>query len=208
MDAEQIARHFTRRDGSYAFARWGRPLAPVVFGVEPRTLGVVKGAIAAVADLAGREVVETDPELGANLMVFFFRDWAELPAVPNLDKMVEGLGPLCARLGREGAARYRMFRFDEAGAVRAAFVFVRMDAASQAMPADVLALGEAVQAILPWSDAAFAEASPLGRVPGGRVVLKPQVADLIRAAYDPVMPDAADDPAHALRLAARMGAGR
>ena len=31
------------------------------------------------------------------------------------------------------------------------------------------------------------------------------LARLIRAAYDPVMPNAATDPSHAIRLAARMG---
>jgi hypothetical protein len=39
---------------------------------------------------------------------------------------------------------------------------------------------------------------------GGPALLKPQIADLIRVAYDPVLPAAATDPAHALRLAARM----
>ena len=32
----------------------------------------------------------------------------------------------------------------------------------------------------------------------------PQLAKLIRAAYDPVMPSIARDPSHALRLAARL----
>ena len=40
---------FTRSDGSYLFARWGRPLAPVVFGVEPESLPVLKGAFEAMA---------------------------------------------------------------------------------------------------------------------------------------------------------------
>ena len=44
---------FTRKDGSYLFARWGRPIVPVVFGVEDATLSVVKGAIEAVVVLAG-----------------------------------------------------------------------------------------------------------------------------------------------------------
>ena len=37
-------------------------------------------------------------------------------------------------------------------------------------------------------------------------VLRPEVATLIRAAYDPVLPHAAQDTSHALRLAARMEA--
>ena len=48
-----------------------------------------------------------------------------------------------------------------------------------------------------------AERSPLA-VAGGRTVLRPEIGDLIRAAYDPVMPVAANDASHALRLAARL----
>ena len=36
MTPEDVATHFTRTDGTYLFARWGRPVAPVVFGVEDR----------------------------------------------------------------------------------------------------------------------------------------------------------------------------
>ena len=68
---EEIEALFTRNDGSYGFARWGRPIAPIVFGVQDETLGIVKGAIEAVVTLAGHQMAETDPELGANLMVFF-----------------------------------------------------------------------------------------------------------------------------------------
>jgi hypothetical protein len=59
--------------------------------------------------------------------------------------------------------------------------------------------------ILLWSDRAFAERSPLARTPDGVTVLRPGIAAVIRAAYDPVMPAAASDPSHALRLAARTG---
>ena len=31
---EDIAALFTRSDGSFFCARWGRPIAPIVFGVE------------------------------------------------------------------------------------------------------------------------------------------------------------------------------
>jgi hypothetical protein len=37
------------------------------------------------------------------------------------------------------------------------------------------------------------------------VVLRPEVAGLIRAAYDPVLPASAREASHALRLAARVG---
>lgn len=203
MTPEAVQALFTRKDGTYLFARWGRPIVPVVFGVEEATLSVVKGAIEAVVTLAGHKMAETDPELGANLMVFFFRDWAELPQVPNLDRLLPDLGPLCDRLAAAGANQYRAFRFDADGAIKAAFVFVRMDAALEALPAEVLALNEAAQVIVLWGEAAFAEASPLAQV-GGGVILRPDIAGVIRAGYDRVMPAVARDPAHALRLAARL----
>ena len=68
MNAEEVEAYFTRSEGAYKFARWARPLAPIVFGVDDETLPVVKGAVQAVAALAGIEVSETDPELGSNLM--------------------------------------------------------------------------------------------------------------------------------------------
>lgn len=204
MDAEAIASLFTRSDGSFLCARWGRPIVPVVFGCDDATLPAVKGAIEAVVTLARHRMADTDPELGANLMIFFFRDWEELPQVPDLDRLVPGLAPLCERLSREGANQYRAFRFDAAGAIRAAFVFLRMDAALSEVPAATLALVQAVQVILLWSDTAFRNQPPLVRDQGG-VTLRPGLAAVVRAAYDPVLPAVARDASHAVRLAARIG---
>ena len=204
MTPEQIEALFTRTGGDYVFARWGRAIAPVVFGVDEATLVVVKGACEAMVTLAGHEMGEMDAELGSNLMIFFFKDWDELPEVPGLDKLVPDLTPQVARLKAAGANQYRFFRFDNSGAIQAAFVFLRMDEALSKMSAEDLALGQMAQVILLWSDKAFAERSPLA-IAGGRTVLRPEIGDLIRAAYDPVMPVAANDASHALRLAARLG---
>lgn len=210
MTPEDIASLFTRADGQYLCARWGRPIVPVVFGVEDATLATVKGAIEAVVALAGHKMAETDPELGANLMIFFFRDWAELVEVPNLDRLIPDLGALVARLEAQGATQYRAFRFDAEGAIRAAFVFLRMDGALSALPAQELALAQAAQVILLWSEQAFASRSPLARAgegAGATVILRPEIAGLIRAAYDSAMPTVARDASHALRLAARLATG-
>jgi len=204
---EEIEALFTREDGSYAFARWGRPIAPIVFGVTDETLATVKGAVEAVATLAGHQMAETDPELGANLMFFFFRDWKELLEVPDLDRMIPGLGPLVNRLSGEGASQYRAFRFDDAGGIQAAFVFVRMSGAMAEIPAEALALTQAVQVMLLWGDHAFAEISPLAVLPdNGNTILRPEIAGVIAAAYDRMMPVAAQDASHALRLYARLQA--
>lgn len=203
MTADEIEALFTRADGSYLCARWGRPIAPVVFGIEDTSLPVVKGAIEAMVAVAGHRMTDLDPELGANLMIFFTRDWADLRLVPNLGRLVQDLAPLCDRLLAAGANQYRIFRFDPQGGIRAAFVFLRMDAHLSAVPAETLALSQAVQTILLWSDRAFAERSPLAMESGG-VTLCTGIARLIRAAYDPVLPPASRDPSHALRLAARI----
>lgn len=203
MTPESIAALFTRSDGSYFFSRWGRPIVPVVFGGDDKTLSVFKGAIEAIVTLAGHKMAETDVELGANLMVFLFRDWDELLAVRGLGAIVPELDRLCPRLQAQGANQYRLFRFDPQGAVRAAFVFLRMDEALSDMPAEDLALAQAAQVICLWSDQAFRSHSPLAKV-GHTVILRPEIAGLIRAGYDPVMPDHAADPSHALRLFARL----
>ncbi len=202
--ADAIAALFTGSDGQYRFARWGRPIVPIVFGTDDASLATIKGAVEAVVTLAGHRMAETDPELGANLMLFFLRDWDELTEVPDLERLVPGLGPLVDRLKAEGAHQYRTFRFDGDGAIKAAFGFVRLGPELAEMPAADLALWQAVQMILLWSDSAFAGRSPLARAQGV-VVLRPDLAGVIRAAYDPVMPVAATDPSHALRIAARAG---
>lgn len=204
MTPDAVAGLFTRSDGAYLFARWGRPIVPVVFGVDDATLGVVKAAVQAVVALAGHQMEEVDAELGANLMIFFCRDWDELRGVPNLERLVPGLDALCDRLVAADANQYRIFRFDPVGAIKAAFVFLRMDAHLSAVAAGTLALAQAVQTIVLWSDLAFLDASPLVMV-GGVAVLRPGIAAVIRAGYDPVLPGVAVDASHALRLAARAG---
>lgn len=205
QDMVDITRLFTRSDGSYVFARWARPIAPVVFGVEDATLTVVKDALSAVATLARHPIVDTDPELGANMMWFFLRDWNELTATPHLDRLIPELATLVGRLQAADANQYRIFRFDPQGGIRACFVFLRMDDALGEVPADTLALGQAVQSILLWSDEAFLGSSPLAIVSsGGPAVLRPEIADVVRAAYDPALPPAATDPSHALRVQARL----
>lgn len=205
MNSEQIEQCFQTVDGDYAFARWNRPIAPVVFGVMKEALPVLKGAVEAVAQLSGVDVVETDPELGSNLMMFFVKEWSELEDTPDLDRLVPDLADLLPRLKEVDAAHYRFFRFDEEGGIKAAFIFLRMTGEMAKLPAETIALTNAVQIILTWGPKAFDGVSPLGIHPERElVVLKPDVANLIRAAYDPTMPVAARDASHALRLAARV----
>lgn len=198
-----VTPYFTRADGKYVFARWGVPIVPVVFGVDDQTLSVFKGAIEAVVALANHKMSDFDPNLGTNLMVFFCREWDELSDVPHLEQMIPEIGPLVGRLKAADANQYRIFRFDKAGAICGCFIFLRMDDHLAEAPADTLALSQAVQAILLWSDAAFRDVPPLALI-NGNAVIRPEVAAVIAASYDPVMPVVAQDASHALRLGARI----
>lgn len=192
MTPERITEIFTRRDGTYLCARWGRPVAPVIFGLADESLDIFRGAIRAGFAHAGHPVTETDPEMGSNLMLFFLRDWAELEEVPDLDRLT-GQPGLPARLRTDDADQYRLFRFDADGGIRACMSFLRMSGAlADAHPA-VLA-----ETVTMRSALSFAR----------DIVPSPEMAALIRAAYDPVLPVAATESAHALRLAARMAAAR
>lgn len=202
MSPDDIARLFTQPDGTYRFARWVRPIVPVVFGVEDATLAVIKGALEAVVTLAGHKMAETDPEQGVNVMVFFLRNWGELAGVPDLDGLVAGMSARLPRLEREGVRHYQHMRLEADGAIRASFIFVRMDETLAETAADELALGVALQAILAWASGALAAALPLTATSEG-ASLSPVFARLLRAAYDPLLPSATTDPAHALRLFAR-----
>lgn len=202
MTPDAVARLFTQPDGSYRFARWRRPIVPVVFGVDDATLATFKGAVEAMVLLARHRMAETDPEMGANLFVFFCRDWRELLDVPDLGGLLPDLAALVERLTAEGAYHYRAFRFEADGAIRAAISVLRVDGALAEVPAETLALNEMAHLMLLWAEGAFPQ-GPLA-LAKGQAVLRPEIAGVIRAAYDPVLPVAAHDAAHALRIAARV----
>ena len=206
MTPENIQALFSDKQGGFHFARWARPIVPVVFGVDDATLSVVKGAIEAVAALAGHSIGETDPEMGANLMVFFLRDWDELAAVPDLDGLVPELNGLLEKLKSRGANQYRLFRFESDGSIRAAFVFLRMDVELTKLAAQDLALSQMAQVILLWGRGAFSKTSPIAMAQGIGV-LRVEIAGLIRAGYSPMLPAASQDPAMAYRLFARLDQG-
>ncbi|MEL6478005.1 MAG: hypothetical protein AAFR17_11825 [Pseudomonadota bacterium] len=202
--SDQITALFTRSDGSFRFARWGRPLAPVVYGTNDEGIRIFEEALASVAGLAGLEIRELDPELGANFLVFFSRDWAELKDVPHLEKLIPDLGKLVTMLQTAGANQYRIFGFDEAGAIRICITLLRYDRDLQQVSAQTLAVSQCVQALLLWSDTAFTAESPIALIDNGRCIVKPWYADLIRAAYDPVLNATAEEASFALRLGARL----
>ncbi len=204
LSAGRVEEVFTAQDGTYRFSRWGRPIAPVVFGIDDDTLGYLKDAMASVLAVADMQFAETDPELGANLMMFFCQDWDELQMVPNLDQLIPDFEILLASLKRSGANQYRTFSFDDTGAIQVCIVLMRYDEHMADTPVQTLGVGQMTQCILLWGEEAFEDESPIAIVPqNGMCIVKPGYAALIKAAYDASLPPSATDASHAMRLAAR-----
>lgn len=204
QNADWVEAQFTRRDGSFRFARWGRPLVPVIVGTNDEGCQIFEGGVHAVARIAGLEVGELDPDLGANFLVFLVNDWAELTEAPNLVRLIPNLADLIANLTAHEANQYRVFNFTEEGAIRLCITMLRYDEELQKVSAQTLAVGQALQGMLLWSDKAFMDESPIAVTDDGLCVVKPMFADLLRIAYDPALPDTASDPSLALRIAARI----
>ena len=203
LSPQDVAAFFTHDDGSYFAARWERPIAPVVFGLADETLATIKGSFDALTRMVGLELVETDPELGANCMMFFMRDWTELLDLPDLDHLIGEVPALVARLQAHNANQYRTFRFDTDGGIKACFVFLRMDQHMLSQSAEELALTQIVQCLASWAEGAFRNRAALARI-GASPVLRPDVGLVLRALYDETMPAMAKDDSHALRMFARI----
>ncbi len=204
--AARVEALFTRSDGGYRFARWERDLAPAIMGTEAEGERLLREGLAAAAGLAGRRVVESDPDLGANYLVFLVDAWPRLKEVPGIERLIPDIDRLISVLGASGANQYRIFDFEEAGAIRLTITLLRLDADLAKLPPRAFALSQAVMGLLLWSDRAFLGESPVAMTEGGRAVILPEFQEILRAAYAPDLPAAASDPAHAGEIAARMGA--
>ena len=195
---------FTSPNQRYHFARWGRPIAPVVFGIGDETLPHLKDAIAMTVGISGGMLAETDPELGANFMWFFCRDWGEMLVIPDLDKLIPNFENLITGLQEQNATRYRSFGFEKNGAIQLCVVLIRVDAATEQMSLQTLGTSETFQSLLTFGENAFDMHSPIATIKANNLcIVKPEYAAVVRAAYDPVLPAASNDPAHALRVSAR-----
>lgn len=195
---------FTSPNQRYHFARWGRPIAPVVFGIGDETLPHLKDAIAMTVGISGGMLAETDPELGANFMWFFCRDWGEMLVIPDLDKLIPNFENLITGLQEQNATRYRSFGFDKDGAIQLCVVLIRVDSATERLSLQTLGTSETFQSLLTFGENAFDMHSPIATIKANNLcIVKPEYAAVVRAAYDPALPAASNDPAHALRVSAR-----
>lgn len=203
----KIAPLFTRPDGTFQFARWGRAIVPSIFGLNEEGSAVFLRALRSIAVLSNVPISDKDQDLGANFLVFFVREWDDLRKVPDLDKLLPNLEVVVERLEASGSNQYRFFSFEEdTGAIRACLTLLRYDDGLKQVSAQTLAISQCLQAMLVWSETAFATESPITFIgkAGGDCVVKPWFATLLEAAYDPVLPLNSQDPSLALRIAARM----
>ena len=204
MKNETIVDLFSR-DGQYHFARWSKQVSPVIFGVDDDTLLAIKVAFSDVLSLASLKLVEFDQELGANFLMFFCTEWSELLDVPNLGKLVPDLQSLLETLCENGSNQYRTFSFTPDKAINLVIILLKYDAELASVSVQTLAVSQALQSVLLWSPTAFLQDSPIAILQkSNRCIVKPFYAALIKAAYDPVLPNHSLDKSHALRLKARV----
>lgn len=207
-DAERVATLFTRSGaaeaGGFRFARWGRALAPAVFGTDEQGQAIMTAGFEEAAEIAGVEIVDDDPDFEKNLLVFFCSDWSELAQTPGLGRLIPDLEALIAKLAEAGANQYRIFSFDAQGGIQLAIVLLRYDADLSSVSPQALALNQATQTLLLWSDAAFAAESPTALESSGRGVLKPWYAALLKAAYAEDVPVASAESSAAETIAKAM----
>ena len=204
MSDVEISQLFVR-DGKYRFSRWSKPISPVVFGVDDSSLIAIKATFSSVISLTPLYLSDLDPDLGANLLVFFCSDWIELKTIPNLNKLIPNLATLVATLDENGANQYRSFAFTAAGAINVSVLLLKYDSELSSVSVQTLATSQMLQSILLWSPDAFKDESPIAIVKTNNMcVIKPFYVALVKAAYDHVLPDYSEDSSHALRLQSRL----
>ena len=215
-DIERVTALFTRSAGSvealgggpFRFARWSRPIAPAFFGLAEESVAVMQAGFRDAAELAGVELAGEDSEIGANILVYAVEDWRALREAPQLSDLVPDLESLIRLLSVADASQYRIFTFTPEGGLRYCVSLLRYDDALAKLSAPSLALGQAVQALLLWSDEAFVGESPVTVRRGGKALVKSRFARLLKAAYAADSPVYSEDPALAERLAESMRAAR
>lgn len=203
ISPEIIENMFTS-GGSYRFARWGRPISPVIFGTNDATLDALKDAFVMTASLADMRLADTDPEFGSNFMMFFCKNWDEVSEIPDIDKLLPNVKTVIGDLKSNKANQYRRFAFDENGAIKFCIVLIQLDKQMASSSVQSIGTVQMMRSLLTWSENAFDKIAPVGVLPENNMtVVVPSVAAVIRAAYDGTMPVASDDTSHALRLYAR-----
>lgn len=191
-------------DGEYHFSRWNKSIVPVIFGTDDDSLTILKDAFAKVISYSTINMADFDPELGANFMIFFCKDWKELEFVQNLNQILPKPEILLKRLQGSKSNQYRLFRFTKNGSINFCIQLLKYDHEMSSISTYSLGLNQILKSIVFWSPTAFDKESPIEKLSGCDLPnIRPFFRSLITAAYDPVLPNQSRDEAHALRLLAR-----
>ena len=204
LDITAIEKLFTQSNGVFHFARWGRPIAPVIFGVDDATLGAVKTVMTQVLAITGQVMVETDPEMGANFIWIFCADWAEVQNLPDIDKLLPHWAQTQIKLREQKSNSYRYIAYDGDGAIRFCALVIKIAGAYGQQPLPVIATTQILQSLCSFAPNKFAQDSPIALDHNGVCSIKPPYRAVLQAAYDPVLPAASADATLALRLKARV----
>ncbi|MEM9010351.1 MAG: hypothetical protein AAGE18_03935 [Pseudomonadota bacterium] len=200
MTAGQVGALFTRSDGEFRFARWARRPVFAAIGLPREEAGQLAEGVEEV--LALLPFPAAPAETDATLILVVCDEWRELRRVDGLQRLIPKLDPLLAKLAETDSNQYRVFHFDEAGAIVACIALLRRDENLGAVGPRALGVNQAVQAVLLWSDRAFMEESPVVPV-GETLALRPGYAALITAAYGTTLPVATRERSVAKTLAQR-----
>ena len=204
MFYSKIVNLFSHENG-FHFARWSKAISPIVFGVDDDTLKSIRATFSDVLSLTSVSLSDLDPEFGANFIIFFCSEWSELESVPNLYKMIPNLRKLVIKLEKGNANQYRSFSFTSSGSIKLCILIIRYDHFQASVSVQTLSMSQILKSLLLWSPQAFAYESPIIKASDScPSEFKPFYAALLKASYDPILPDSSVDEAHALRLNARV----
>jgi hypothetical protein len=205
MTPDEIRTYFSTPNQGYFFARWNRPIVPVVFGDHCLEPDLLKAALGRLGELTGQPVDLAAPASSMNYGTLVVRDWRDLTDMPGVPRLMPNLAKLAAQLEAEGANQYRVFQRDWRGGIKRCFAAIRTGTGRFAdLTPESMALRQVTLSFLQWSIPGIVKVGLVGPGPDGRDDLKPQTAALLKAAYDPALPTSSKDPRHAEALAARM----
>jgi hypothetical protein len=202
MTPAEVAAFFTHRDGGYRFARWVRPIVPFVAGGGADFAAVIRRGLSEVASISGHPADPDGAPVDMTWAVLCVERWRDLPALPGAEAVIPGLVALVSRLEAQDATQFRSFRHDAGGGIVGVTSVLRLPRLLDRFPAEVVGVRQAVLAHLTWSIPKLMSWNMMDA--GHR--LRPEMVALLRAAYAPGLPVAADDARHAGRLAAEMSA--
>jgi hypothetical protein len=198
---DEIAAYFTKPNGEFLFRRWASPIVPHAFGPTAPESEVLYQAFDTISALSGHPVVRAPDGVGMNLTFFFINEASDMMKLPGAEGFLGMLAMLVKQLMSGKSALRRNFTTDDkTGAISQMTMIARTSGWLRHHPPESLALRLAVLTHLTWALRRDQKAPPLlvADAPGG---VHPNVAAILRVAYDPSLPDASTDKALCTQIA-------